>query len=368
MSETLFGETREHILSMIREMLAAGKDKLPTEKDLAAQVTASYGTVRLVMKQLAEDGYVRKVAGSGTYLKPAAAELLRREAWQTLWLFSPPYIGHAESDYGAWLVESLKDGALHHGWKVQHLYVRSHDEFIAAMRRTVTPREAVVYLPPTEPFSPRQLGEFAHFEQQPVVIVDMELNNVSLCNIASDNRYGGMVAARQLLASGCRRLLILLCEPYLRNLDARVRGFTETAELYGVKPELVDCHVKPTDNRELLTYRHTMARLRSGAHPDGIFAVSDSGAIGAFRALRELGLTPGQDINLVGFDGLAIGGKLNPPLATVIQPVAEITAAVFDTLRDWRPGLHTQQLLSPSFYAGGSIGQRTGMNKLAAVI
>ena len=69
---TLFAETRNYMLKKIAELLAAGEKKLPTERELAEEVVASYATVRLVMKQLETEGFIRRIRGSGTYLEPEA--------------------------------------------------------------------------------------------------------------------------------------------------------------------------------------------------------------------------------------------------------------------------------------------------------
>ena len=76
---------------------------MPTEKELAAEVLASYATVRLVMKELEQEGFVRRIRGSGTYLEPQAETLLEEAAWPRLRLFTSPVGGKPDDDYAAWL-------------------------------------------------------------------------------------------------------------------------------------------------------------------------------------------------------------------------------------------------------------------------
>ena len=58
-------------------------------------------------------------------------------------------------------------------------------------------------------------------------------------------------------------------------------------------------------------------------HPDltAIFAMSDVMAIGAMRALKDLGKRIPEDISVVGFDGLALSDYTVPRLTTVAQSV-----------------------------------------------
>jgi len=55
------------------------------------------------------------------------------------------------------------------------------------------------------------------------------------------------------------------------------------------------------------------------ARPDvtAVFAFNDLVALGAYRAVRRLGLTIPGDVALLGFDGLSLGELLDPPLTTI---------------------------------------------------
>ncbi len=62
--------------------------------------------------------------------------------------------------------------------------------------------------------------------------------------------------------------------------------------------------------------------LAASTPPTAVFAMSDEMAFGAMRALRRHGLTPGQDVALVGIDGHDMSEYLE--LTTVAQPVVEL--------------------------------------------
>ena len=361
MGDTLFTETRTYILDRMRKLLAAGIRKMPTEKALASEVLASYATVRLVMKELEREGFIRRIRGSGTYLEPQAATLLEEAAWPRLRLFSSPTTGNRETNYADWLVDEIKREARRARRRVIHTQVRTHDEFLAGLASPAEPGDAVVYLPPTEAFTMRQLGELGRHDELPLIVIDCELGNINISNITSDNRGGGMLAARALLEGGCRSLAVLLCEPMLRQSSQRLQGFREIAELSGIVPETIDCEVGTEDDRDALSYNKMLAVLRAGKRPDGIFAVSDSGALAACRAIRDFGLEPGRDIAIVGFDGLPAGRKNNPPLATIAQPIEAISREIFQMLGHWRKGNHEQRLLSPEYRPGATLTRQQAM-------
>jgi len=60
--------------------------------------------------------------------------------------------------------------------------------------------------------------------------------------------------------------------------------------------------------------------------PSAIVCVDDYTAIGAIQAAHELGINPGQEVAIAGFDGLAETEDTDPPLTTLAQPISEIAA------------------------------------------
>jgi LacI family transcriptional regulator len=69
-------------------------------------------------------------------------------------------------------------------------------------------------------------------------------------------------------------------------------------------------------------------------HPDAVFAASDMMAIGAMRAIHEVGLVVPDDIAVVGFDDLPPAARAQPPLTTVHQPVRRFGAQAVELLLD----------------------------------
>jgi len=66
--------------------------------------------------------------------------------------------------------------------------------------------------------------------------------------------------------------------------------------------------------------------------PDAIICSSDSLAIRVHNAMKKVGLQPGTDIALTGFDGLPLAFELEPPLTSVRLPIEEATTSMIDML------------------------------------
>ncbi len=66
--------------------------------------------------------------------------------------------------------------------------------------------------------------------------------------------------------------------------------------------------------------------------PTAIICATDSMAFGALAALRSQGFAPGEDVSVIGYDGLSFGAHTNPPLTTMVQPQAHAGRRLGDML------------------------------------
>ncbi|WP_410771987.1 LacI family DNA-binding transcriptional regulator [Fontibacillus sp. BL9] len=81
-------------------------------------------------------------------------------------------------------------------------------------------------------------------------------------------------------------------------------------------------------------YEVTKELLESGEEFTALFAVSDSLAVGACKAIFESGKSVPEDYSVAGFDGLDITYYYNPSITTIRQPVEEIAEETIKILFD----------------------------------
>jgi DNA-binding LacI/PurR family transcriptional regulator len=76
-----------------------------------------------------------------------------------------------------------------------------------------------------------------------------------------------------------------------------------------------------------------LAHLTSGqSRPTALFCSNDLLAMVVMRGLRRARLRIPQDMSILGFDGLAMGELLSPPLASICAPNREIGCAAWRRL------------------------------------
>ena len=99
----------------------------------------------------------------------------------------------------------------------------------------------------------------------------------------------------------------------------RLRGYREAFAAVGV--ELTDERIVVGPASIDGGIAATTGAFADGLRPTAILAMSDAMAIGAMRALRDLGLDVPGDVSVVGFDDIDLALHVDPPLTTVHQPI-----------------------------------------------
>ena len=243
--------------------------------------------------------------------------------------------------HGPWAEELIRgavDAAREDGHSIVVTTVSTGAEFSdwleRAARRGTDGVLSVLYLP-TAAERARLAG--AHI---PLIVVDPPTEPGSdIRSVGTTNWQGGLTATRHLAELGHRRIGAIGGPERFWSANARLDGY-RTALMRSGLPVDEDVVVRGefavSDGRGL-------ARLlldRPDA-PTAIVAGNDNQAFGVLQALGERGLRVPDDISLVGFDD-AVAAWATPPLTTIRQPLAAMTAAGFRMLRMDADGVAAQ--------------------------
>lgn len=139
-----------------------------------------------------------------------------------------------------------------------------------------------------------------------------------------------------------------------RRLTGCQTAFRQLGIAFDESSQFVPCRYSMRDG-----YAATRRLLERSPDLTAIFAVSDVMAVGAIRALHDLGRRVPDDISVVGYDGIDISGYTVPRLTTVRQNVAALAErGVDDLLRrmGWScPPVH--ELIPFQMVEGESVAQ-----------
>ncbi|MDR1765215.1 MAG: substrate-binding domain-containing protein [Lachnospiraceae bacterium] len=81
-------------------------------------------------------------------------------------------------------------------------------------------------------------------------------------------------------------------------------------------------------------YASMKKALDAGKRFTAVFAVSDSMAIGACKALYDAGKRIPEDVSVAGFDGIDMAYYYHPSITTIRQPVEEMSKETAKLLFD----------------------------------
>jgi DNA-binding LacI/PurR family transcriptional regulator len=154
-------------------------------------------------------------------------------------------------------------------------------------------------------------------EGKPHVLLYNQADRPERHAVTVDNVAAARAMTRAILDEGHRRVAFLAGRFVASDRSRqRYRGFTDALAAQGVAPPPpieVDFMAEALDE--------AVAALVAGERrPTALFCSNDMLALGAIGALRRFGLHVPGDISVVGFDGVALGPMMEPPLATVRQP------------------------------------------------
>ena len=155
----------------------------------------------------------------------------------------------------------------------------------------------------------------------PIVALDRVID-ATVPTVATDNQKGARLGAEYLLTNGAEKLLCIRGPEGLITADDRLTGFLEATEKQGLDPIIITTSFDFKVAAEAI--EQTLVK-----HPqiNGIFASSDTLAIAALHIVHKLGKRVPEDMQIVGFDGIALGEMVSPPLTTVGQDLYKMGAA-----------------------------------------
>ncbi|MDR7481977.1 MAG: LacI family DNA-binding transcriptional regulator [Armatimonadota bacterium] len=155
-----------------------------------------------------------------------------------------------------------------------------------------------------------------------VPMVAIGRHQVPLPTVRVDNVAAGETAARHLLALGHRRIACLAGPAASRTVRDRTTGVARALRAAGVA--LADQDVVATDFTGPGGYAAARRLLQRASPPSALIAFSDQVAIGALRALHDLGVAVPARVSVVAFDDTPLAAFVIPSLTAISVPMYDL--------------------------------------------
>ncbi len=162
--------------------------------------------------------------------------------------------------------------------------------------------------------SPTALSPYIR-ESVPVVQVLRMMDGAPLDYAGINNRLGARRATDYLLELGHKQIAFIGSSVSPSVNQERYKGFCDAFQNRGLAHESMPA----------VTCRHSYGAAAQAAKtvvagspsPTALVCFNDIIAFGATLGLYELGLVPGQDVSVIGFDDVEAAASWRPPLATM---------------------------------------------------
>lgn len=197
----------------------------------------------------------------------------------------------------------------------------------------------------------------------PVVFVDSPPESGAYPFVGSDNYQAGRLAGDYLGRRGHRNAVILAFPRIWSTFDARVRGFEDAAEQWGMNVHLCETHNNDPESA-FEAFDGLLGRRKPEECPDAVFALNTMMVMGAFRSMQERDIIIGEDMSLIAIDDFDWAPLLQPPLTVVAQNMEEIGRQAARFVIDAIKGntLNGQQLtIGVTLVERGSVANRGPM-------
>lgn len=163
----------------------------------------------------------------------------------------------------------------------------------------------------------------ANIYEGPSVLLDCFCADHSLPSVVPNEFQGGRTATEILLNKGHRRIGFLNDVHPIPAAFGRLEGYKQALHAYDIPFD--ERLVRFQINEATGGYQGTMELMRLPEPPTAIFCFSDFMAMGAYEALRTLGVSIPRDVAVMGFDNNdLIAPQLSPPLSTIQLPHYEM--------------------------------------------
>ncbi len=154
--------------------------------------------------------------------------------------------------------------------------------------------------------------DFLHMRKIPYVLVgQVDIEEATWVDL--DNYGVGKIGCEHLVKKGYKKICFFLGQSQYHVNDLRAQGFEEVAKAKGIEYKVV------YDVDSMESVYKTAKEVYEDFKYDALFISGSERAVGAYRAVYEMGLKIPEDVAVLGIDNLSICENLYPSMSVVDQ-------------------------------------------------
>ncbi|HEX2981834.1 MAG TPA: LacI family DNA-binding transcriptional regulator [Anaerolineaceae bacterium] len=160
--------------------------------------------------------------------------------------------------------------------------------------------------------------------QYPIVQCSEYDPQVDIPHVSIDNYLATQQTMEYLIELGHKRIAIISSENDYISTRLRLQAYKDTLAQHGITP--CDGHISSASRDYSFKSGKSKAKelLSVSPRPTAIFCISDTLALGAITAAKEMGYRVPEDVTVIGFDDVEHTTMFHPYITTVAQPCYEL--------------------------------------------
>ena len=299
------------------------KNKRPSMKDVAELAGVSSTTVSFVINQapntnIPEETQARvwEAVRKLNYRPNVMARGLRVQKTHTIGFISDEV---ATTPFAGRMLQGAQDLAWEHNYLLLLINTGGNQEMKQVAVDTLLDRQVdgIIYATMYH----RAVHPPENVREVPTVLLDCYTDDAALPSVVPDEMKGGREATEHLLAKGHRRIAYIGDADPVTAQRLRLAGYRQALAAAGASFD--DALVRTGTSAPAGGYDCAMELLQLDPWPTALFCFNDRMAMGAYDAVRKLGLRIPDDVAIVGYDNHEIiAGHLHPGLTTMQLPHA----------------------------------------------
>lgn len=162
----------------------------------------------------------------------------------------------------------------------------------------------------------------------PIVALDREFES-GIPVISADHYEGGLLAARELMISGCKTIVqVSAFEGSHLVCNQRHIALQKYFDDRSISCKTFELNLNEFD---YASYKELAGKILDQENPDGVFAEDIVASAFIKEAIKRCISIP-KDLKIVGYDGTIISNMITPSMTTILQPFEQIAHEIVKNL------------------------------------
>lgn len=306
---------------------------MPTISDVAKEANVSVATVSRVLNNhssVRPETYerVHKAIEKLSFEPNMSARNLRRNETRVILIVTP----NITNPYYAHILTGIGDRAREYGYSALIYNTAGNEAREKEALEMLKKKKADGAILLACNVNSIWIREYA--DKYPIVHCSEYIPDLDIPRVSVDNYKATQDVMEYIIELGHKRIATISSSNNYISTHLRLKGYKDTLKKHDIKVNN-DYIVLADDEYSFKSGKAAAYKLLDQKiRPTAIFCISDTIALGAITAAKELGLQVPKDLTVVGFDDVDDTTKFHPYITTVAQPCYELGEESFKILYD----------------------------------